>query len=69
MFCRPSAVPIEERSTEHAQPLLNPNTHNLGAIDTAIATAARRAAAWRQDLAGFSNDGVEIAELEKVFPG
>ena len=39
------------------------------AIDTAIATAARRAAAWRQDLAGFSNDGVGIAELEKAFPG
>lgn len=39
------------------------------AIDTAIATAARRAAAWRQDLAAFSNDGVGIVELEKAFPG
>ena len=38
-------------------------------IDTAIATAARRAAAWRLDFEGFSNDGVEIADLEKVFPG
>jgi hypothetical protein len=38
-------------------------------IDTAIATATRRAAAWRQDLDGFSKEGVEIADLKKVFPG
>ena len=41
----------------------------VNVIDTAIVTAARRAATWRMDLESLSNDVVEIKDLEKTFPG
>lgn len=49
--------------------------HSLGldsavnTIDTAIATATRRAREWQQRLDGFPAKGVEIADLKKAFPG
>lgn len=49
--------------------------HSLGldsavnTIDTAIETAARRAASWRAKLGSFPDVGVEVGDLKKAFPG
>jgi hypothetical protein len=49
--------------------------HSLGldaavhTVDTAIASATRRAATWRTRLEGFPAEGVEIHSLIKAFPG
>lgn len=49
--------------------------HSLGldtainTIDTALATAARRASMWRDSVDKFLLDGAEVKNLKKAFPG